>query len=133
MMITGLNHITLAVKDIDTSLAFYQEALGFKAHVKWEGGAYLSAGDLWLCLSKDDAQATQDYTHIAFTVPQALFEDFTSTLVAAGIRQWKQNSSEGDSLYLLDPDGHKLEIHSGDLTTRLESLKAKPYQGLTWL
>ena len=28
---------------------------------------------------------------------------------------WKNNSSRRDSLYLLDPDGHRLEIHAGNL------------------
>jgi len=31
IMITGINHITLAVKDIEESFKFYQEILGFKA------------------------------------------------------------------------------------------------------
>ena len=43
------------------------------------------------------------------------------------------NHSEGRSLYVLDPDGHKLEIHVGTLADRLESLKRKPYAGLVWL
>jgi predicted lactoylglutathione lyase len=51
----------------------------------------------------------------------------------SGAPQWKENKSEGDSFYFLDPDGHKLEIHVGDLKQRLESLKSKPYEGLQWL
>ncbi|HEX5514181.1 MAG TPA: glutathione transferase, partial [Gammaproteobacteria bacterium] len=43
---------------------------------------------------------------------------------------WKDNKSEGDSLYFLDPDGHKLEIHVGDLESRLAALREKPYEGL---
>ena len=48
------------------------------------------------------------------------------------VQQWQQNSSEGDSLYLLDPDGHRLELHCGSLQTRLRALEQSPYSGLIW-
>lgn len=32
----------------------------------------------------------------------------------------EENLSEGDSLYFLDPDGHKLELHVGSLQSRLD-------------
>lgn len=132
-MLTGLNHITIAVSDLERSLDFYINALGFKGHVKWRQGAYLSLGDLWLCLSVDKPDEKSDYSHIAFSISQQDFRDFSHKLVQLDIAQWKENKSEGDSLYLLDPDGHKLEIHSGDLYSRLESIKHQPYEGLEWL
>ncbi|MGR5164034.1 fosfomycin resistance glutathione transferase [Vibrio owensii] len=132
-MLTGLNHITIAVSDLQRSLDFYINALGFKGHVKWRQGVYLSLGDLWLCLSVDKPDEKSDYSHIAFSISQQDFTDFSHKLVQVDISQWKENKSEGDSLYLLDPDGHKLEIHSGDLYSRLESIKHQPYEGLEWL
>ncbi|MFN1516193.1 fosfomycin resistance glutathione transferase [Vibrio owensii] len=132
-MLTGLNHITIAVSDLERSLDFYINALGFKGHVKWRQGAYLSLGDLWLCLSVDKPDEKSDYSHIAFSISQQDFTDFSHKLIQFDIAQWKENKSEGDSLYLLDPDGHKLEIHSGDLYSRLESIKHQPYEGLEWL
>jgi len=132
-MIQGINHLTLAVKDIDRSLAFYTDVLGLQGHVVWENGAYLSAGSLWLCLSVDDVDSKIDYTHFAFTVSEEEFDGFTQALLRHGVRQWKQNSSEGDSLYFLDPDGHKLEVHTGNLLSRLESLKSTPYANQEWL
>ena len=39
------------------------------------------------------------------------------------IKEWKINTSEGDSLYILDPNNHKLELHVGSLQTRLNYLK----------
>lgn len=132
-MLEGLNHITLSVSDLDTSLTFYREVLGCKGHVKWQNGAYLSVGQLWLCLSQGMANPATDYSHIAFSVCKDNFDRLKRHLLKCGIQQWQVNSSEGDSIYLLDPDGHKLEVHVGSLASRLESLKTKPYKGLEWL
>lgn len=132
-MITGLNHITLAVSDLDRSLDFYRQVLGLDAHVRWQKGAYLSAGALWLCLSVDEPCAKTDYTHLAFNVSEPDFAACCERLREAGVEEWKSNKSEGDSLYFLDPDGHKLEIHVGSLVSRLQSLKQSPYAGLEWI
>ena len=43
-MLTGLNHLTLAVSDLDRSFEFYRHLLGFTPHARWQGGAYLSLG-----------------------------------------------------------------------------------------
>ena len=132
-MLKGLNHITLAVSDLQVSLDFYQSLLGFTGHVKWDKGAYLTLGELWLCLALGNVDDKSDYSHIAFSIEQESFEGLSRQLNAAGVKQWKINHSEGSSLYILDPDGHRLELHVGDLASRLENLKTKPYQGMQWL
>lgn len=131
-MLRGLNHITIAVGDLDTSFDFYTQLLGFKPHARWDAGAYLSVGGLWICLSCDTAIPSQDYAHIALDCAADKFNLIAVQLREANVIEWKQNTSEGDSLYFLDPDGHKLEIHCGNLQSRLESLKEKPYKGLIW-
>ncbi|EJK9926311.1 FosA family fosfomycin resistance glutathione transferase [Cronobacter sakazakii] len=131
-MLSGLNHLTLAVRDVAQSLAFYHSLLGLRLHARWDGGAYLSCGALWLCLSQDDSagQPAADYTHYAFTVSETDFPLMVDKLAAAGVKTWKTNRSEGDSWYFLDPDGHQLELHVGSLATRLAACRAAPYKGM---
>lgn len=123
--VSGLNHVTLAVSVLDRSIAFYRDLLGFTLRAHWRDGAYLEAGALWLCLSCDETGLTDphpDYTHLAFSVAA---EDFAmlSAKVSGAASIWKENRSEGDSLYFLDPDGHKLELHVGSLQSRLDQYR----------
>lgn len=84
-------------------------------------------------MSLGQVEARADYTHYAFDIDEENFESFALRAEAAGLEQWQQNRSEGKSLYILDPDGHKLEIHAGSLQSRLEALRNQLYTGLVWL
>jgi catechol 2,3-dioxygenase-like lactoylglutathione lyase family enzyme len=132
MPVRGINHITLSVRDIDRALQFYVGVLGCWPRSRWTRGAYLEAGSLWLCLELDARAGAPriDDSHVALSVDAAEFAAIAQTIRASGATLWKQNRSEGDSLYFLDPDGHKLEIHVGDLQTRLESCRGRPYDGM---
>ena len=122
-MLNGLNHITYVVRDLDTSYNFYTKVLGMKPKAKWKTGAYLSLGNLWFCLNVDDSHASVDYSHVAFDILQSDFLDFETRVKEANVKIWKENTSEGNSLYILDPDNHKLEIHVGCLQTRMDSME----------
>jgi len=39
----GINHVTLAVGDLERSFGFYTQVLGLRAAARWDGGAYLLA------------------------------------------------------------------------------------------
>lgn len=132
-MLNGLNHLTLAVTDLQRSLRFYQTLPGLRQRASWDNGAYFSCGELWLCLSVD-AQVSEksDYTHYAFSVSAEDFAPTVSALAAQGAKVWKDNKSEGASWYFLDPDGHKLELHVGDLAQRLAACREKPYAGMVF-
>ena len=132
-MLTGLNHLTLAVVNLSRSIEFYVALPGFKLAARWDTGAYLCLGDLWLCLSLDESRLAQkqpDYTHYAFSVNQDNFEQVTACLRRRNVIEWKANSSEGDSFYFSDPDGHRLELHAGSLASRLEQCRRHPYTGM---
>ncbi len=131
-MITGVNHITFAVRDLQSSIAFYRDLLGMKLHVVWDAGAYLTAGDTWLCLSLGQSHPAKDYTHVAFSVNEEELRRLRTALKQAGVVEWKENASEGESIYVLDPNGHRLELHCGTLATRLAELQSVPYNGLVW-
>lgn len=130
-MIAGVNHVTLCVADLDRALAFYVELLGCRPKARWRRGVYLEAGALWLCLElAEHPVPAKDDSHLAFTALD--YAALAARLQAAKTPTWKENRSEGASLYILDPDGHKLEIHEGDLASRLASCRAKPYADMTF-
>lgn len=134
-MIKGINHLTFAVSDLDESFRFYTDVLSFRPLARWAKGAYLLAGEDWICLSLDPEIRTgplDEYTHTAFKVTEKEFQPISEQIIRSGTKQWQENRSEGNSLYFLDPDGHKLEIHSGDWKSRLAACRDKPYLGMVF-
>ena len=132
-MIQGINHITLSIGDVERSFAFYTAVLDFQPVAKWPKGAYLLAGDLWLALVVDQHARREpllEYTHVALSVALRDFASLSRRIRESGAAIWQENWTEGDSLYFLDPDGHKLEIHTSDLATRLATARAQPWDGL---
>ena len=128
--VQGLNHVTLAVRDLDRAFSFYADTLGFAPRARWSKGAYLTAGPLWLALIVDPKRtvAAADYSHIAFSVTADAFGPLRLRIIAAGCAEWSENRSEGASFYFSDHDGHQLEIHVGDVETRLTAMRANPWE-----
>jgi catechol 2,3-dioxygenase-like lactoylglutathione lyase family enzyme len=132
-VISGINHITFAVRDVEESFDFYAGVLGLKPVLRWSKGAYLTAGVTWIAIVLDDSSRgdmLSEYSHVAFSVPRDHFRDLSERITASGAVVWQENRSEGDSLYFSDPNGHKLEIHASDLETRVDSAKANLWPGL---
>ncbi|KAB8044405.1 VOC family protein [Janthinobacterium aquaticum] len=132
-MLTGFNHLTLSVGNLSRSVDFYATLLRFKPEAIWNTGAYLTMGDFWLCLSLSKealSKQTAEYTHYAFSIRPEDFDEFRNTLLDCGVKAWQNNSSEGQSFYFLDPDGHQLEAHVGSLASRLAACRRAPYDGM---
>lgn len=119
MPLRGINHITFCVRDLDRAIAFYSDTLGGVVRHQWARGAYLDIGGLWVCLElADTVSPRDDDSHTAFDCDAADFATLAAR-ISASSTHWKDNRSEGASLYFLDPDGHKLELHVGSLQDRL--------------
>lgn len=125
-MILGLNHVTLAVTDINRSFHFYNTIIGLKPLVKWDKGAYFLMEDkTWFCLNLDDKRIPSScYTHYAFTLSSEAFDNMVERALQAGCVTFKENTSPGESFYFLDPDGHKLEFHCGTYEDRIAAKQA---------
>lgn len=135
-MIGGINHVTLSTCDLERSFAFYRDVLGFRPLARWRRGAYLLAGEgTWICLTLDIHTrngALPEYTHIAFSVAPDDFFEASHRIRRSGSSDWQEDTSEGNSVYFLDPDGHKLEIHVGDWRLRLEACRSRPYDDMVF-
>ena len=126
-MITGINHITVTTKDVNRSFNFYRDVLAFKPLCKWNNGAYFLVGELWFCLNyAEKLSPARDYTHLAFDVSENDFKLIKDRIIMSNANVFKDNLSEGESLYFTDPDGHKLEIHVGNWQSRITSKKQNP-------
>jgi catechol 2,3-dioxygenase-like lactoylglutathione lyase family enzyme len=131
-MITGINHLTFSVRDLEESISFYTEVLGFELASRGDGEAHLLAGDAWVVLILDSSvrdKTLPEYSHVAFSVSAEDFAALDQRIRRSGAEIWQENRTEGDSLYFLDPNGHKLEIHTSDLEARIESYRRSPWEG----
>ena len=120
-MINGINHITISVKNIDSAFLFYKDILKLKPVMKSNRSAYFYAGKTWIALDQREQYVlSENYSHVCFNVPKKYFESFCSRIKNCGINEWQKNETEGDSLYILDDSGNKLEIHFSRLRDRIK-------------
>jgi len=121
-----LDHLILKVNDLDASVAFYRDILGFAAQGRDGPFTVIRAGDgFQLQLA---AWGTPGLEHYAFAVSRADFEAIFARIKAAGIdygptfdgvgqnRVGAEAGARGvaPTLYFNDPNRHLLEIRTYD-------------------
>ena len=130
MNIKGINHLLFSVSDLEASIKFYEEVFSAKLLVKGRTTAYFDLNGIWLALNEEVNIPRDDikysYTHIAFSINEEEFEECMNHLellkvniLAGRIRDKKDKRS----IYFTDPDGHKFELHTGNLKERLSYYK----------
>ena len=131
MKLQGINHICFSVSNLDASTAFYENVFGAKRLVKGRKLAYFDLEGLWIALNEEDAKREampRTYTHIAFSVAEEEFDLWPRRLRELDVTILPgrgRDEKDKRSVYFLDPDGHRFELHTGTLQDRLDYYRAE--------
>jgi catechol 2,3-dioxygenase len=119
----GIGHVHLKVADLNRSLGFYRDVLGFDVTQRLGNqAAFLSAGgyhhhiglNTWESAGgRPPAPGTTGLYHLAILYPtRAELADALRRLIAARIRlDGASDHGVSEALYLRDPDGNGVELY----------------------
>jgi catechol-2,3-dioxygenase len=123
MPVHRLNHAVLYVSDVERSVAFYRDTLGFRTVTSFPGAAFLQAPDstndhdLGLfeigatARPSDAGRGTVGLYHLAWEVDTlAELERLAGVLAEAGALVGASDHGTTKSLYAKDPDGLEFEV-----------------------
>ena len=123
MSVKRLNHAVLYVRDVDRSVKFYEEALGFRVNNQMPGAAFLNAPggtndhDLGLFQVGSEAgpslagRSTVGLYHLAWEVETlAELQDVGQRLGRMGTLVGASDHGTTKALYAKDPDGIEFEV-----------------------
>ena len=104
----------LAVKDLQSSVAFYREKLGFTVNAEYDGWCFLSRGGIQLMLGHcpDEVPASQinDHSYFAYIEVEGI-DELHSEFQARGLVSLSAPESKAWGMrefMVTTPDGHRI-------------------------
>jgi catechol 2,3-dioxygenase len=123
MRVIELGHVSLFVRDLESSVAFYRDVLGLSETGRGKNGriVFLSAGahhhDVSLELARADAQVppagAPGLYHVAFCVggSREALEAARRDAERAGLHPFGEVGGTTPCFCVKDPDGHTVELY----------------------
>jgi len=124
MEIEGIDHVAMSVRDLERSVQWYIEVLGFERLHEgiWDGvPVFIGKGTTALALfpardgSGSGPPAEIRMLHLALRANRQNFLAAQKELKDRGIKFEFQDHEISHSIYFRDPDGHRLEITTYEL------------------
>jgi catechol 2,3-dioxygenase-like lactoylglutathione lyase family enzyme len=126
LTLEGIDHVALAVPDVERSAAWFIEVLGFERLHKemWDGvPAFVGKGTTAIALfprqPRDSATKSDpggvDMLHLALRADRRNFLDAQEDLKKRGIKFTFEDHEISHSIYFRNPDGHRIEITTYEL------------------
>ena len=126
MQLEGIDHVALAVRDVEQSAQWFIDVLGFERRHDgmWEGiPTFIGKGNAAIALfptrdghPKSPARSSGIcMLHLAFRANRENFLSAQQELKKRGIKFEFQDHEISHSIYFRDPDGHQLEITTYEL------------------
>ena len=121
----GVHHLALVCSDVEQTIRFYQELLGFPLVGMFENRDYAGSTHFFFDIGHDNLLAFFDFPglgleraveavggvqHIALSVGQEDFDALRGRLDAAGVEYLGPDRGLDRSMYLKDPDGIQIEL-----------------------
>src|SRR5579864_6133707 len=121
----GVHHLAMICSDVERTIAFYQDVLGFPLAEVMENRDYPGSTHFFLDIGNGNLLAFFDFPglplsdaveaygsvqHMAISVDQAHVDAVRQRLDAAGIAYLGPDRGLTDSIYVRDPDGIQIEL-----------------------
>jgi catechol 2,3-dioxygenase len=129
MQVEGIDHVALAVRDIEHSAKWYVDVLGFERRYEgmWNGiPVFIGKGDTAIALFPVRERESQTampsdnsgMLHLAFRADARNFAAAQNELNRRGIKFEFEDHEISHSIYFRDPDDNRLEITTYELEGR---------------
>jgi catechol 2,3-dioxygenase-like lactoylglutathione lyase family enzyme len=127
MQLEGIDHVALSVRDVERSVKWYIDILGFERlhQGMWNGiPTFIGKGTTGIALFPSHRQGKEsprhtdkiDILHLAFRADRKNFLAAQQELNQHGIEFEFQDHEISHSIYFRDPDGHELEITTYEIS-----------------